>query len=59
MFKTELSNGNIAKTLSEATGAKVRTFYTCHNITKDDYENGIGYIDMMGSNAELLREALN
>ena len=59
VFKTELSNGNIAKTLSEATGAKVRTFYTCHNITKDDYENGLGYIDMMGSNAELLREALN
>lgn len=59
VFKTELSNGNIAKTLSEATGAKVRTFYTCHNISKDDYENGTGYIDMMSSNAELLREALN
>ncbi len=59
VFKTELSNGNIAETISEATGAKVRTFYTCHNISRDDYENKTGYIDMMSSNAELLREALN
>ncbi len=59
IFKTELSNGNIAETISEATGAKVRTFYTCHNVSRDDYENQTGYIDMMNSNMELLMEALN
>lgn len=59
IFKAELGNGQIADTISEATGAEVRTFYSCHNVSLDDFNKGIGYIDMMNSNLELLREALN
>lgn len=36
IFTIELSNGNIAKTIAKSTGTKVLTFYTCHNISKDD-----------------------
>lgn len=59
IFKIELSNGNIANTISEDTGASVKTFYTCHSITKDDFKNGETYVSLMSRNVELLREALN
>lgn len=59
VFKIELSNGNIANTISEDTGASVKTFYTCHNITKEDFKNGETYVSLMSRNVELLREALN
>ena len=59
VFKTELSNDNIARTISEETGAKVRTFYACHNVSAEDYERGFSYLDMMKENVEVLKEALN
>ncbi len=34
VFKIELSSGNIAQSIAEATGAKVMTFYSCHNLSK-------------------------
>ncbi len=59
VFKIELSSGNIADAIAADTGAKVLTFYSCHNISRDDFENGITYIDFMKKNLESLREALN
>lgn len=59
VFKIELSNGNIANTISEATGAKVETFFACHNISSEDFKAGVTYVDMMKSNIEVLKEALN
>lgn len=59
VFKAELSNGRIAETIAEATGAKVRTFYSCHNISAEEFDSKMGYIDMMRSNLEQLKEALN
>jgi zinc transport system substrate-binding protein len=59
VFKIELSNGNIARSIGEATGAEVRTFYTCHNVTKEDFDNGETYLSMMKKNVSLLKEALN
>ena len=59
VFKIELSNGNIADTISEATGAKVKIFYSCHNISKDDFNNGETYLSLMAKNIDSLKEALN
>lgn len=59
VFKIELSNGNVANSIAEATGAKVLTFYSCHNVSKQDFENGATYLSMMKQNEETLREALN
>lgn len=59
IFKIELSSGNIADAIAADTGAKVLTFYSCHNISRDDFENGITYMDFMKKNLESLREALN
>lgn len=59
VFKIELSTGNIANTISEATGAKVLTFYACHNLSKEDFDNGKTYVDFMRDNLKNLKEALN
>jgi len=55
----ELSNGKIADAICEATGAQKRTMYSCHNVTKKQWETGITYLSMMMENAQTLRTALN
>lgn len=59
VFYLELSKGNIADTICEATGAQKLQFNACHNISKDDFEAGIGYLDLMMNNIDVLRTALN
>lgn len=59
VFKIELSNGNMADTIAKDGNAKVLTFYSCHNVTKEDFDNGLTYVDFMEKNVESLKEALN
>lgn len=59
IFSIEFSNQKVAKTISEATGAKIYEFHSCHNVTSDDFKNGASYLSLMTRNAEVLREALN
>lgn len=59
VFKIELSTGNVAKSIAEATGARVLTFYSCHNLSKKEFEEGATYLSMMQKNVEALKEALN
>jgi zinc transport system substrate-binding protein len=58
VFHIELSNEKMANTISEATGAKVRLLHACHNISKDDFEAGVSYLDIMSANVDALKEAL-
>lgn len=59
VFAIELSNGNIARSIAEATKTDVKTFYACHTLSRDDYEAGLTYVDFMKRNVEVLKEALN
>ena len=59
VLKMELSNENIANAIAEATGTEVRTFYSCHNLTAEEFENGETYLSMMQKNVETLKEVLN
>ena len=59
IFHIELSKGNIAKTISEETGAKVLEFNSAHNISQKDFDRGVTYIDIMNNNIKALKEALN
>jgi len=59
VFKIELSNGQTADSIAEAAGARVETFYTCHTVSKDDFENGETYLSLMEKNIPLLKEALH
>ncbi len=58
VFYIELSNHQIADTLAEQTGAQTQLFYTCHNVTADDFAAGLGYLDLMQRNIEALSAAL-
>ena len=58
IFHIELSNKKIAGTISEETGAKVLLLHSCHNISKEDFEAGRSYIELMTENLNSLREAV-
>ena len=57
VFKADLSSGNIASSIGEATGARVMTLYSCHVISSDDYQNGETYVSLMKRNIEGLKAA--
>ena len=59
VFHTELSNEKMTDCICEATGAKKLLLHSCHNVSKDDFENGATYLSLMEQNVAALKEALN
>ena len=71
IFTIELSNGSIAKTLSDniakdiregkydGENVSVRTLYSMHNISEESFNSGMTYIDMLRKNIEILEIALS
>ena len=59
IFTIERSNGNLADSICEATGAEKRILYSCHNVTRNQLDSGATYLSMMMENVESLRAALN
>lgn len=59
VLKCDLSAGKLADTIAEASGAKVRTLYSAHTVSKADFEAGETYLSLMERNLAVLREALN
>jgi zinc transport system substrate-binding protein len=59
VFHIELSNEQMANTISGETGAKKLLFHSSHNITKKDFDSGLGYLEIMKNNVENLKEALD
>lgn len=58
VFHIELSNEKMADIIAEETGAKKLLFHAAHNISKRDFENGLGYLDLQKANVPKLKEAL-
>lgn len=58
VFYIELSNGKVASTIAESTGAQTLCFNSCHNVTMEQFLDGVTYIDLMQSNCEALEKAL-
>jgi len=56
IFCIEFSNRKVAESISEATGAKIRQFHTCHNVTQEELNNGATYISLMEENLKVLEE---
>lgn len=59
VFKVDMSNGLVAETISEETNAEIKTLYSCHVISAEDFENGETYLSLMQKNFEVLKEAMN
>ena len=63
IFTIELSESNIASTIidnckNDGFNVINLTFYTMHNVSKEDYEKKLNYIDFMNKNILSLKEAL-
>ena len=58
VFHIELSNERMANTISTETGARKLLLHACHNVSKRDFDSGLGYLDFMRNNVENLRQAL-
>lgn len=54
----EFSNQAIAYAVKEETGAKILRFHSCHNVTKEQFAEGVTYVSLMRSNLESLKEAI-
>ena len=54
----EFSNHLVADSIAEATGAKTALFHSCHNVTRQQLEDGITYLTLMRGNLETLKETM-
>lgn len=59
IFYEELVDPKIARTISEQTGAEIEVLHGAHNLTLDEMNQGLTYFDVMRSNIEKLKGALN
>lgn len=58
IFYEELIEPRMAKAISEETGAIMLMLHAGHNISKDDFESGVGFIDVMERTLENLKTGL-
>jgi zinc transport system substrate-binding protein len=58
VFHIELSSRKAASLIAAETGAQDLLLHSAHNISQDDFNKGITYIDIMRGNLENLRKAL-
>lgn len=54
VYYIEFSNHNIADTLANETGAKTALFYSCHNVSKEQLDDGVSYVSLMQENLSTL-----
>jgi zinc transport system substrate-binding protein len=61
----ELNNGKVAETIASEANKKIgenkvstMQIQTLHNVTKEDFENGETYVNLMERNLEVLKKAL-
>ena len=58
VFTIEFSNEKMADVICEDTGCRKLRFHSCHNVTAEELENGVSYLQLMGENVTALKEAL-
>ncbi len=59
VFYEELVDPKVARTIAEETGVKLLLLHSAHNVSREEYENGVTYLDIMWRNVENLKEGLN
>lgn len=58
VLKIELTSPRVANAIAEASGARVETFFTCHNVTREEFRSGVTYLSLMEHNVAVLEDAL-
>ena len=59
VYYEELADPKVARTIADETGVKLLLLHSAHNVSRQEYENGVTYLDIMWNNVEKLKEGLN
>lgn len=59
VFYEELVDPKVARTIAEETGVKLLLLHSAHNVSMEEYNSGVTYLDIMWNNVENLKEGLN
>lgn len=54
----EFSRGAAARLIADETGVEALTLHSCHNVSLEDFQGGVGYTDLMRRNLEVLKKVL-
>ena len=58
VYYLELSSHRVAEIISEETGAKPLLLHSCHNVTRQEFDEGVTYLQLMEQNVKNLRIGL-
>jgi zinc transport system substrate-binding protein len=58
VFYEELVQPTIAETLAQETGVKMLKLNAAHNLSRDDFENGLSFLSIMENNLGTLKQGL-
>jgi zinc transport system substrate-binding protein len=58
LFSETLLSQTVANTISEQTGAEILYIYSMGNLSKDEFESGLTFLDMMEHNLTQYRIGL-
>ncbi|MDR2555798.1 MAG: metal ABC transporter substrate-binding protein [Fibromonadaceae bacterium] len=58
IYHAELSNRNTAEAVAEQTGAKMLLLHSYHNVSKQEFESGTTYLDLLKQNSANLKTGL-
>lgn len=58
VYCVEFSAGRVADTIGSETGAETLLFHSCHTVSREDFEKGVTYEEIMKNNLEVLRKGL-
>lgn len=59
VYHIEMGKGDMAKAIAKDMNIKVMVLNSIHTVTKDEFDKGITYVDLMQQNVKALREGLN
>ena len=58
IYYEELSTPRVSQMISDETGAKMLVFRACHNVSREELQQGVTYYSLMKQNVEHLKEGL-
>lgn len=58
IYYIEFSNHQIADVIAESTGASTAMIHSCHNVSKEDFDNQITYLELMHYNLETFKGSM-
>ncbi len=59
VFYIEFSDQRIANTIAKATGCETWLLHSCHNVSREDFDAGVTYLDLMRQNLIGIKKAVN